>query len=180
MTYEETRKVLSVIRASFPSYFAKFTSEEGENFLAVWSDMFAEDDPMLVMSAVKSYIRSNTGAFPPSVGQVVELMHKLTHPVTITEQEAWNMVYRACCNSIYHAQEEFDKLPEEVKSVVGSHNQLKQWAVMDNNELGTVVASNFMRSYKARVASNKEFAKLPDSVHDMISTLTDAKRLNNK
>lgn len=179
MTYEDTRKVLSVIKASFPQHFAKWTAEEGKNFLAVWSDMFVDDDPMLVMTAVKSYIRSNTSPFPPSVGQIVDLMQKLTSPTSMTEQEAWGYVEKALRNSIYNSQKEFEALPSDVQRTVGSPNQLKQWAQMEMGEINSVVASNFMRSYRSRVAENKEFAKLPTQAQNLITGLTNQMRLDN-
>lgn len=178
MTYEDTRKVLSVIRASFPQHFAKWTAEQGKEFLAVWSDMFEYDDPMLVMTAVKSYIRSNTSPFPPSVGQIVDLMNKLTSPKGMTEQEAWSYVNKALRNSIYNSQREFDELPPDVQCTVGSPNQLKQWAQMDVGEINSVVASNFMRSFRARVMENKEFAKLPSQAQNMIKGLSESMNMN--
>lgn len=179
MTYEETRKVLSVIKACFPQHFAKWTKEEGENFLAVWSDMFVDDDPILVMTAVKSYIRSNTSPFPPSVGQIVELMQKLTSPQSMTEQEAWAYIEKALRNSIYNSQKEFDALPADIQRTVGSPSQLKQWAQMDTGEINSVVASNFMRSYRNRIADNKEYSKLPSQAQSLITGLAEKMKLEN-
>lgn len=93
MTKEETRDVLRVIRASYPHSFNKMSVDDKKDLLAVWSDMFVNDDPMLVMTAVKSYIRSNPSQFAPSVGQIVDLMSKLSNPNTIDADTAWNIVY---------------------------------------------------------------------------------------
>lgn len=179
MTKEETKKVLSVLRAAYPNFYKTMSLEDQKNLLLVWSDLFEEDDLIQVMIAVKSFIRSNPSQFPPSVGQITDLMYKLSHPITLTEQDAWNLVYKACCNSIYHSKEEFDKLPDEVRSVVGSHTQLKEWAKMDNRELNTVVSSNFMRSYKVRSVENKELEKLPETTRNMILDITKAKKIVN-
>jgi len=43
---------------------------------------------------------------------------------------------------------------------VGSPNQLRAWALMDEETVQSVVASNFQRSYKAIAAKQKEQAAL--------------------
>lgn len=179
MTYEETRQVLRVIRVAYPNSFNRMTTEDKNDFLSVWSDMFANDDPMLVMTAVKSYIRSNTSQFAPSVGQIVDLMQKISHPKTIDADTAWNMVYKALGNSGYHAKQEFDKLPPDVQAGVGSPDQLRTWALMDNDEVQTVVMSMFKKGYSGRIKEKQEFDKLPDNAKNLISSLTNSKKLEN-
>lgn len=179
MTKEETRDVLRVIRASYPHSFNKMSVEDKKDLLAVWSDMFVNDDPILVMTAVKSYIRSNPSQFAPSVGQIVDLMSKLSNPSTIDADTAWNIVYKALSNSGYQAKEEFAKLPPEVQAGVGSPDQLRTWALMDVGEVQTVVMSMFKKGYSTRIKEKREFDKLPDNAKNLISGLTDSKKLTN-
>lgn len=179
MTQDETKQVLSVLRAAYPNFYKTMPVDDQKNLLLVWSDLFECDDVKQVMLAVKTFIRSNPSQFPPSVGQITDLIYRQTHPTTMTEQDAWNLVYKACCNSIYHSQEEFDKLPVEIQSVVGNHTQLREWAKMDNSELNTVVSSNFMRSFRVRSAEIKEYEKLPETTKKTISEITNAKRIEN-
>ena len=179
MNLEDTRQVLRVIRVAYPHSFSKMTKEDKEDFLAVWSDMFVDDDPMLVMTAVKSYIRSNPSQFAPSVGQITELMHKLSQPKSIDADTAWNMVYKALGNSAYNAKEQFAKLPPEVQAGVGSPDQLRTWALMDNSEVQTVIMSMFKKGYSGRIKEKKDFDLLPDNAKNLISNLTQAKKLEN-
>ena len=44
---------------------------------------------------------------------------------------------------------------------------------MEGDSVQSVVASNFMRSYKAKVASNKEYQALPNDVKQLISGMAD-------
>ena len=97
---------------------------------------------------------------------------KLTQPEMLTEQEAWLLVEKACRNSNYNAGEEYAKLPLEVKRMVGSPNQLREWAMMDSNELKTVVASNFMRSYRVRSKNDRDYLALPQEVRGMLEQAT--------
>lgn len=177
MTKEETKQVLTIIRASFPNFFKNMPSKDMSDMMLVWCDIFIEDNAMVVITAVKSYIRSNVSQFPPSVGQIVELMRKLLNPSAIDADKAWELVYKATCNSIYHANEEFGKLPREVQAGIGSPSQLRSWATMDLQTLDSVVASNFKKGYRSRLEEFREFEKLPVQAKAMIQSLTDVKRI---
>ena len=50
---------------------------------------------------------------------------------------------------------EFEKLPEEVRRVVGHPSQLYEWAMLDTREVNTVIASNFRRAWRARTEARK-------------------------
>lgn len=90
----------------------------------------------------------------------------------LNETEAWNLVSRAIWNSIYHAEEEFSKLPEIVQKAVSSPGQLEEWAKSGNVD-GTwwsVVQSNFQRTYRAEVQREQERRKLSPDLLKIIDT----------
>ena len=89
----------------------------------------------------------------------------------MSELEAWGLVRRAVQNGIYGAQKEFDALPPVVQQCVGSPSQLKEWALLDEDVVASVVASNFQRSYRARAAQAKEFLALPADVRSAMQQL---------
>ena len=75
-------------------------------------------------------------------------------------------------NSIYHAEEEFSKLPEIVQKAVSSPGQLEEWAKSGNID-GTwwsVVQSNFQRTYRAEVQREQERRKLSPDLLKIIDT----------
>ena len=78
---------------------------------------------------------------------------------------------RAVQNGIYGSQKEFDALPPVVQKCVGSPGQLKEWAMLDEDVVASVVASNFQRSYRARAAQAKEFLALPADVRKAMQQL---------
>lgn len=168
MNYEETGKILAVIKKNYPHAYKDFTTEEKADLITLWQEMFAEDDYGVVGAAVKSYIATDTKGFAPIIGQIKELIRKLTEPNEMTEQEAWGYVAKALRNSGYHSAEEFEKLPEQIQRVVGSPAQLREWAMMDSDTVQSVVASNFQRSYRARAKSDKEYQALPSNVKAML------------
>lgn len=168
MNRDETKQILTILRINYPHSFKNFTYEESEMFLNLWAEAFKEDSVDLVIAAIKAIIYGDTREFAPNVGQVKAKMFDLMNQDEPTEQEAWNLVFKALCNSISNAEEEFQKLPKLIQSVVGSPSMLKSWAVMDINEVQTVVASNFMRGYKARANVEKQNQLLPYEIKNLI------------
>jgi hypothetical protein len=139
--------------------------------------MFCDDDPNIVLAAVKSHIATDTKGFPPVIGQIKEQITKLTQPKMMTEAEAWGLVWRAVCNSGYHAQSEYDALPPLLQRLVGSPSQLHDWALMDADEVQSVVASNFMRSYRVRAKDWQEYQALPGAIRERLDALADGMRM---
>ena len=44
------------------------------------------------------------------------------------------------------------------------------WEQVDTSELQTMIASNFMRDYRAIIAQKKDFAKIPKAVKQLAET----------
>ena len=84
----------------------------------------------------------------------------------MTEEEAWSKV--KICISNYHASDMFETLPDILKSLVGSPNQLREWALMDLGQLNTVVKSNFVRSYKERARLERESLVTPTTTKQIL------------
>ena len=177
MDRQETIKILSVLRGAYPAFYRDTSRQEAEAIVNLWADMFASDDYMLVAAAVKSLIVADSKGFPPVIGQVKEYIRKLTTPEEMTEQQAWSLVAKAIRNGTWGAKEEFEKLPPLLQRIVGSPNQLRDWASMDSDSVHSVVASNFQRSYRAKAKADKEYAALPADVKLAIGGLADRMRL---
>lgn len=164
MNREETIKILAVLRGAYPAFYRDITKQEAESTISLWGSMFDEEPYELVGAAVKSFISGDTKGFPPAIGQIKELLRKITQPEEMTEQEAWVYVSKALRNSTYGSEEEFAKLPPEVQRVVHDPGQLRQWAMSPAEDVETVIASNFMRSFRAKQKSSREYMALPTSV----------------
>jgi hypothetical protein len=171
MTYEETLSIMAVLKAAYPAYYKGMTKQEALAAVDLWASMFAEDDVALVTAAVKALIATDEKGFPPHIGAVKAKMRLLSEKPSMTEQEAWALVSKAIKNSGYGSREEFAKLPPEVKSVVHSPEQLREWGMMDSDTVNSVVASNFMRSYRERMRHQKEMAALPGDVRALAAKL---------
>lgn len=178
MTTEETKKVLSVLRASYPKYYQNMNTHDQANLINVWADIFAEDNGAMVLEAVKGYIRSNSSGYPPVPGQITEIMYKFVNPHEMSEQEAWSLVMNALRNSIYCAEDEFSNLPEQIQRIVGNPRQLREMAMMDTQTLNSVVSSNFQRSYRNVANRDKDFCKLSDNTKTLILEAFNIKAIN--
>jgi hypothetical protein len=95
----------------------------------------------------------------------------------MVEMEAWGIVLKAIQNSNYRAQELFDAFPLVIKQIVGSPNQLREWAQMESSVVNSVIQSNFMRSYTAKSKAEKEYAALPESSKVLLCNEAQGQRL---
>ena len=167
MTREETKAILAVLKAGYPNFYKDMTKEDAKNTVDLWATMFTDDSARLVTEAVKSLIC--TLKYPPTIADVKEKIAMITQPLMMTEMEAWQMVKSAI--SYYNAAETFERLPPILRRIVGSPNQLREWAMMDTETVQSVIQSNFMRSYRVRLAHEREYAMLPSSTKQLIAGL---------
>lgn len=171
MTYDETLAIMGVLKAAYPTYYRDMKRAEAESIVGLWAEMFKDEPAALVAAAVKGHIATDRKGFPPHIGAIKEAIVKLQSPEEMTELEAWALVDKATKNSTWHAKEEFDRLPPVLQRLVGSPQQLKDWAAMDGDKVASIVASNFQRSYRARAAQERELLALPQDVRRSMERL---------
>ena len=174
MTRQEAIAIMAMLKTAYPSFYKDLSKEELNAAVNLWATMFADDPAYIVTEAVKSLMC--TLKYPPTIADVKEKIAMITQPPTMTEMEAWQKVRRAI--SYYDADETFAQLPPILQKIVGSPSVLRQWAQMEAETVDSVIQSNFMRSYKARVAHEKEYAMLPASTRNLIREL--AAKMNMK
>lgn len=185
MTKGEMTKVLSILKKAYPFFYKDITPLEGEEISDLWYEMFKEDDVVLVIKAVKLFIKSDRKGFPPVIGVIKAKMEEIieaSRPKSISEFEAWQMVKDAARNSLYNSKEEFDKLPPIIQRVIGDHHTLKNWAETDRAQLETMVQSFFIKSYKSACEQENNYEKLAKyiSVNSEIQNKALEAPLNNE
>ena len=179
MTRQETGIIMDILATAYPRFYAGPDAPDPEKAVALWAEMFAEDDVAVVAAAVKALIATDDKGFPPHIGAVKAKVRQITQPSGMTPQEAWNLVAKAIRNSAYESREEYSKLPKEIQRLVGSPNQLRDWATMDSETVHSVVASNFQRSFTARQKADNDFKALPRDVQAMIGTVAERMALHD-
>lgn len=177
MDREETKKIIRIMCASYPNYKPADISET----IDVWTNMLSEYSYEHIAVALKSYIATDTSGFAPSIGQLIQKANSLVRKDgELNEIAAWTLVSKALQNGYYGAEEEFAKLPLLVQKAVGSPEQIRMWATTDEKSVETVIASNFMRAYKIELRRAEEFAKLPESIKNLLGRLSPLKELEQK
>lgn len=168
MTVDETKLLLGIIKAAYPAFYKDKSKSELQTVVVLWASLFKDDQQQIVEEAVKALMC--TLKYPPTIADVKEKIQELTQPEQLTEMEAWNLVKKAMNTSYY--TESFRSLPPALQRIVGSPNQLKQWAFMGTDTVNSVIQSNFMRSYKVVAKREREYAKLPESSKQLMEQLT--------
>ena len=119
MTREETIKVIGIITTAYPN-FDKFRDEKHiRSMVAIWADMFSEDDAGLVALAVKEHI--STSKWPPSIAEIREIMTRIAHPDIIPPDEAWEVVSKYLdTEGEYNHGDIYRALPRTIAEAVDS------------------------------------------------------------
>lgn len=163
MTEQDIRKLLGMINSIFPT----FKVENPEQTVKIWTEFLSDQDAASIGASLKNYVRTDTSGFAPSIGQLIQGAYSLQNHEELSAAEAWSKVYKAICNSAYHSEEEFNKLPEVVQQAVGSANQLRAWATDDEfNE--SVTSALFRKSYATACERKKTDALMPPDVRMFI------------
>lgn len=181
MNRTDAIKAMAVIRAAYPAYYGNAAREDIDAAVNLWTMMFEQEPAAEVLAAVKAFIASDVKGFPPHIGAVKEELCKLRRPDGgLCETEAWALVKRALRNGLYGYEKEYRALPEEIRRAVGGPRTLQDWAAMDEQTVDSVVASNFMRSYRARAQHVRELEKLPGDVRALFAAAGEALRLDGQ
>lgn len=168
-----TREQFSILVKAMKAVYSdpKFIADK--DAFDVWYEMFKGDDYMVVQTAIQKYMANNE--FPPTIAGIRKHMASITEVHNdISEGEAWARVYKAICNANYGAKEEFEKLPEVCQIAVGRPETLKEWAMLDSQEVGTVIQSNFLRGLRVAKQRKAEFAQLPCQLRETIAKIGEA------
>lgn len=170
MTRDETIKILMIIQAAYPNY----KPPDKTVAVNVWAEMLSDIPYDQVSVAVKAYIQTDTSGFAPSIGNISEKVQFIfSEEDDLNESAAWAIVWRAICNSGYHAEEEYNKLPPIVQRAVGSPRQLREWGLMENIDGKSIVVlqSNFQRVFRIEKEREKERKKLSQNIVRLMDTI---------
>ena len=130
MTEAEVLKVVYTIKAAYPSHYARFTKLDFDNMVSVWDGTLEGYTYGQVSAGLNMFLTSDTRGFPPVPGQVIECIQRTQRPVAeeYTNTECASLIRRAFSNAAYHAEEEFERLPEICRRAVGTPHNLVEWS----------------------------------------------------
>ena len=179
MTRNEAAEVISAIKTTYPKFYEKTSPRDIEGMLNIWASIFADYSLRTVMAGLQAYIVNDEKGFPPVPGQVIAMIRTASKKSEMSALEAWAMVRKAVQNSNYHAEEEYDRLPEAAKTAVGGAANLREMAMMDIDTFESVEQSHFIRTYNAVVKRQQAIDNIPSSVRSMIQS-AEQERLESK
>lgn len=135
----------------------------------VWFELLKDLTYDQVSLAIQKHML--TERFPPTIADLREKANEVAKKqvTEMSELEAWSIVMKAIRNSNYHADKEFEKLPKPCQIAVGTPDNLKEWAMMNVEQVATVEQSHFIRSYRAAVKRLDEECRLPPEIQKRIA-----------
>lgn len=176
-----TAKEFGLLADAIKTYFPRDNVLPTENALRLWYAELKDIPYQIAYAALRKYVSTNK--FAPTIADIREQAAELYNQREgdISENTAWQLVWKAICNSGYHAEEEFEKLPETVKRAVGSASQLRQWALAEvDDKTITVWQSNFQRIYRLERQKELERIKLSPDVLKLIQGQNTALEQQNR
>ena len=178
MTDYEIGRLVYAVRGTYPKYYANMGAEDLKGLSMAWALVLGEYDFAIASRAVQLYLANDTKGFPPSPGQIVDAIHKITNPriAEMTATEAWALVRKAIRNGYYGAEEEFEKLPTVCQRAIGSPSNLRELAQLDIDQVETVEQSHFIKAYNTQVIRERETAKMPSDIRALVEKAVSEKR----
>lgn len=128
--------------------------------LKVWLDNLSDLPTAEVKQAVRAVIM--TSPFPPTIADIRKKVAEGKVSSLPVAEEAWGKVRKALQNSLYNSKEQFERLDDISKSIIGSPGALTVYASMNSDEVETVIKSHFIRSYNE--IRQKRVARAPLAV----------------
>ena len=175
MTRDETKQLLMRISSVYPNWKPQ---AELKYVVETWWEYLSEYTYNEIKTALRAYVSTDISGFAPSIGQLIEKMRTISTPAELSEMEAWSIVSKALRNGYYGAEQEFEKLPTIVQKAVGSPSQLRNWSQTDAESVENVIQSNFMRTYRAVIARERELQKMPQDVKKIMQSAVERIAVN--
>jgi len=168
MTREEFTKIVLALKSVYTAPTLLSTKES----LDMWYASLQDIDYNTCKTGVVAYIQSEEKL--PTPAGIRNKIVELSQMGELNEMQAWGLVSKALRNGLYHSQEEFDKLPENIKCAVGSAEQLHNWATSDYKTIETVIQSNFVGTYRRVIERKTKQSALSQDVRNVTQIATNA------
>lgn len=169
------REQFKVLVKAMKAVYAQPTFIPDQDAFNVWFALLRDLPYKQAELAVQKHMA--TEKFPPTIADIREKAEQITSvkETEMSELEAWAIVRKAIGRSNYYAEEEFEKLPEACKMAVGNPSNLREWAMMDSDQVGTVEQSHFVRNYRTAMQRIKEDRRMPEKVRTAIAEVKNSR-----
>lgn len=168
-TKPEVIQLLTTLEVAFPGYFQNIDRRKLAAMVSLWAEMFQETDTRELAYAVKSYIANDRTGYPPSIGQLNEIIQS-ARSGGITEIEAWQMVKRAIRKAgggYEAAKEAWDELPPEVREPL-TPGDLIEWGLLNSDTVNSTISAAYRKSFNIKQQRSREVKAIPQSVRNLL------------
>lgn len=153
MIREHVIKILLILESTYPSFYKDLNENHKKAMVEVWLLQFTNLEYRIVYKAVMELI--SVCKFPPTIAEIKQCIAEEMYKDDMTAVEAWGCVYKAICNSLYNATEEFNKLPDKAKFIIGSPSELRRLAENVNPTELCIFQNRFLKEFSEITASEK-------------------------
>ena len=124
MTVKETKLILGKIKDLYPNSKIGDNERAIDTLADVWQECFADVEFKFVEKALRFYYNTDKSGFPPQTSHIVSILRNvLCKP--LEESDIRYLLKRAISNSTYNSKKEFERLPDDLKKLVGHPSELK-------------------------------------------------------
>lgn len=159
MTRDETRNIVRYLIGCYPNW----KPEDLKETVDMWYFTLAEYDYREISVAAKIYVQTDTSGFAPSIGKLIDKA-QTAKTQELTETEAWEITVKAISNSLYHSEEEYEKLPKACQKAIGGAYNMREIAQMDPETVSSVEKSHFLRNYRIACQRIRDDEKISENI----------------
>lgn len=146
MTSKECLQLLGMMRSLFPNE-KQMTDEDIKVKAMFWSNIMRDISYQEALEGLNHYVSTSTTGFAP---QPAHILNYARHKNRLSDAEIEIHLRRALCDSTYHSTEQFDKLPDELKKIIGSPGELQRQAAREMED-SQIFIKSVCKEYRARV-----------------------------
>ena len=147
MTREDTIKILSILKASYPNFYKDMSKKDAETTISLYTEMFNNVETNLVATAIKELIQRQN--YPPTIADIKNKIYELTNPDELNSSDLWEIFKKTIQSGYYGDRTEFDALPEAIKSYLGNNpNRINELGMMESSTFNSVEKGIFLKQIK--------------------------------
>lgn len=152
MTRDEVKELLMTFQVKYQNF--KVPSDKASFVINAWYEDLERYPYEAVKRACAAYRDTANAAFAPSTSQIIGLIKGL-NVSTVNASDAWAITHKAICSSRDEMEETFAKLPVPIQRAIGSPRMLREWSMLDSEEIHNSIHPRFLRSYEVAVKESE-------------------------
>ena len=169
MNKNEISRAIVTLQVAYPKYYSNMTQEAKEATINLWNYQFKDVDGATVLYAIQEFI-SNDKGYPPTIGQIKEIISSRKHVNDKTALEAWEDVIKSIRKG-GTLKEKYNRLDEATQRTIGTKEELNEICMANIEYQLPRLKQDFLKRYELNMQKKMEYEKLPSSVKNVIDSI---------